>query len=70
MSTAPPDAASERRPERCALICGMKFTPLVFKLGCMVYVQTTGQNFTEVLTGAYGDGAMKCCPVRENKIIA
>ena len=37
MSTAPLDAAPERPTERCALICGMKFTPLVFKLECMVF---------------------------------
>ena len=37
----------------------MKFSPLVYKLECMVCVYTTGQNFTEVLPGTHGDGAMK-----------
>ena len=26
-------------------------------------------NFTKILPGTHGDVAMKCCPVRENKII-
>ena len=37
----------------------MKFTPLVYKLECMVYVYTIGQNFSEVLPEIHGDGAMK-----------
>ena len=65
ISTAPPDAAPERSTERCALICEMKFTPLVFNLECMVYVQTTGQNFTEVLSGAH----FLCHKVQQSFII-
>ena len=48
----------------------MKFTPLVYKLECMVYVYTTGQNLGKVLPKTHGDGAMKSCSVSENKITA
>ena len=47
----------------------MKSAPLVYKLESMVYVYTY-TNFTKILSGTHGDVAMKCCPVRENKIIA
>ena len=47
-----------------------EFTPLVYKLECMVYVYTIGQNFSKALREIHGDGAMKSCSVRENKIIA
>ena len=47
------------------------FPPLVYKLKCMVYVYTIGQNFSKVLPEIHGDGAMKSCSaVRENKTIA
>ena len=36
----------------------------------MVYVYTIQQNFSKVLPEIQGDGAMKSCSVRENKIIA
>jgi len=35
----------------------------------MVYVYTTGQNFSKVLPKTHGDGAMKSCSVREIKLI-
>ena len=49
----------------------MKFAPLVYKLysieeSIQLYTYT---NFTEILPGTHGDVVMKCCPVRENKII-
>ena len=44
-----------------------KFAPLVYKLESIhLYTYT---NFTEILPGTHGDVAMKCCPIRENKII-
>ena len=45
----------------------MKFTPLVYKLESIHLYTCT--NFTKILPGTHGDVAMKCCPVRENKII-
>ena len=47
----------------------MKFTPLVYKVECMVYVYTTGQNFSKVLPETHGDGAMKSCSVRRVKLL-
>ena len=54
----------------------MKFTPLVYKLECMVYVTVSLciHNRTKFQQGSlpetHEDGAMKSCSVRESKIIA
>ena len=45
----------------------MKFAPLVYKLESIHLYRYT--NLTKILPGTHGDVAMKCCPVRENKII-
>ena len=54
MSTAPLDAAPERRTERCALICGMTFTPLVFKLNVM-YAICIKNDWTKFQRGTARD---------------
>ena len=51
-------------------VCGVLDEICTFGLQTEIYGICIHENFSEVLPEIHGDGAMKSCSIRENKIIA